>query len=67
VRIRVCSIRRRASRCVERRQRQRAIPEDLDELAAGAEEEDRTELRVQAAADVDWLRDRADVRIRPDP
>ena len=38
-------------RGVQRRQRQRAVLEDLDELAAGAEEQDRAELRVEAAAD----------------
>ena len=38
-------------RGVERRQAQRAILEDLDELAAGAEEQHRAELRVEAAAD----------------
>ena len=36
---------------VERRQGQRAVLEDLDELAAGAEEQHRAELRVEAAAD----------------
>ena len=38
-------------RRIERRQAQRAVLEDLDELAAGAEEEHRAELRVEAAAD----------------
>ena len=36
---------------VQRRQGQRAVLEDLDELAARAEEQDRAELRVEAAAD----------------
>ena len=36
---------------VQRRQRQGAVLEDFDQLAAGAEEHDRTELRIQAAAD----------------
>ena len=38
-------------RRVQRRQGQRAVLEDLDELAAGAEEQHRAELRVEAAAD----------------
>ena len=38
-------------RGIERRQGQRAVLEDLDELAAGAEQEHRAELRVEAAAD----------------
>ena len=38
-------------RRVERRQGQRAVLEDLDQLAAHAEQQDRAELRVEAAAD----------------
>ena len=47
----VCSIMRRRQRGVQRRQGQRAVVEDLDELAAGAEQQHRAELRVDAAAD----------------
>ena len=36
---------------IQRRQRQRAIFEHLDQLTAGAEQDDRPELRIEAAAD----------------
>ena len=36
---------------IEWRQGQRAVLENLDKLAAGAEEEDRAELRIETAAD----------------
>ena len=51
VKIRVCSIIRRARVRVQRRQGQRAVLEDLDQLPAGAEQQHRAELRVEAAAD----------------
>ena len=38
-------------RGVQRRQRQRAVLEDLDQLSAGAEQQHRAELRIEAAAD----------------
>ena len=38
-------------RGVQRRQGQGAVLEDLDQLAAGAEQQDGAELRVEAAAD----------------
>ena len=38
-------------RRVERRQTERAVLEDFDQRAAGAEQQDRPELRVDAAAD----------------
>jgi len=40
---------------VERRQGQREILEDLDELTAGAEQEHRSELRIETAADDDLV------------
>ena len=43
-------------RGVERRQAERAVFKDLDELAAGSEEQHRTELRVEAAADDQLVR-----------
>ena len=47
----VCSIMRRASVRVERRQGERAILIDLDQLAARAEQQHGAELRIDAAAD----------------
>ena len=38
-------------RGVQRRQAERAVLEDLDQLAAGAEQQHRAELRIEAAAD----------------
>ena len=38
-------------RGVERRQRQRAVLEDFHQLAAGAEQQHRPELRIEAGAD----------------
>ena len=48
---------------VERRQGERAVLVDLDELAPRAEQEDRAELRVEAAADDDLVAVAADHRL----
>ena len=54
-------------RGVERRQRQCAVLEDLDELASRAEEQDRAELRVEAAADDQLVAVELDHRLDADP
>ncbi len=53
-------------RGVERRQPQGAVPEDLDELAARAEEQHRAELRVEAAADDQLVAVELDHRLHAD-
>ena len=51
---------------VERRQGQRAVLEDLDQLSAQAEQQHRPELRVEAGADDDLVAFQLDHRLHGD-
>ena len=53
-------------RGVQRRQRQRAVLEDFDQLAAGAEQQHRAELRVEAAAEDQLVAVELDHRLHGD-
>ncbi len=50
-------------RCVQRRQCQRAVLEDFYQLSAGSEQQHRAKLRIDAAADDDFVAIQLDHRL----